>query len=331
MPLIPDGAQLVANGKQALSLVAQDLRDRGVRTLLAPDFYCLTMIQPFQLEGLTIHHIATDSRALMNAQALEQALTTDRPQAVLHCEVFGARAEAPLRAVLDEARIAGARVVVDATHSLLAGVHDPADYLIASLRKLLPLPDGAFVAGPVRGAIGHRRELDEQATRLGLEAVRLREDFLDGRGAAMEYLQAVDAAEDAMLEAREAVDMSPVARRGLEAFDAKSARELRSANAHRLISRLDAQGFEVRNRATAECGVAVCVDDEQAVEGALLAEGIICPISWPRPPGLGRAQPWHTGWVTLPVDPQMPGELLDRAATIVERHLPASVAGPHPR
>ncbi|MDA8437627.1 MAG: hypothetical protein M0Z51_02055, partial [Propionibacterium sp.] len=74
LPLVPDGALLVANGKQALSLVAQDLRDRGVRTVLAPDFYCLTMIQPFQLEGITVRHVATDARGLVDPDALAAEL-----------------------------------------------------------------------------------------------------------------------------------------------------------------------------------------------------------------------------------------------------------------
>ena len=74
--MVPDGALLVANGKQALSLVAQDLRDRGVRTLLAPNFYCLTMIQPFQLEGIKVRHVATDARALLDSEALVEELAT---------------------------------------------------------------------------------------------------------------------------------------------------------------------------------------------------------------------------------------------------------------
>lgn len=320
LPLVPDGALLVANGKQALSLVAQDLRDHGVRTLLAPDFYCLTMIQPFQLEGIRIRHVATDAQALLDADALTEALAASRHPAVLHCEVFGTRAGAALRDVLDSAQVSGVPVVVDATHSVFAPDHDPADYLVASMRKLLPLPDGAFVTGTMSCPTRPRRRVDRAATRLGLLAAQHRRDFLGGRGSAAGYLQALDAAEAAMLDAGEPVDMSYAALRQLECLDVDILRDGRRANAHHLIQRLTSSGCEVLNPETGECGVVVHVRDAQSAENDLLAAGIVCPISWPRPPGLPHGVPWRTGWITLPVDPDLPVSLLDSAASTVRNN-----------
>jgi len=39
-PFVPPGATLTAFGRQALSLVARELRARGVRLLLGPDHHC---------------------------------------------------------------------------------------------------------------------------------------------------------------------------------------------------------------------------------------------------------------------------------------------------
>ena len=324
LPLVPDGALLVANGKQALSLVAQDLRDRGVRTLLAPDFYCLTMIQPFQLEGITVRHVATDARGLLEPQALAEELATGHHVAVLHCEVFAGLAGARLRDVLDAAQAEGVPVVVDVTHSLFATSHGPADYLVASLRKLLPVPDGAFVTGvPGRPAVARHR-LDAIATRWGLIAARRRRDLVTGRGSAVDYLDAVDVAEEAMLGAREPAAMSRPALQRLSRLDPDALRQARQVNATHLIERLTSSGFETLNPSTPECGVVVQVEDAASVERDLLAAGIVCPISWPRPPGLRRHIPWPTRWITLPVDPDLTPHTLDRAASIVEH-----AASPH--
>ncbi len=317
LPLVPDGALLVANGKQALSLVAQDLRDRGVRTLLAPDFYCLTMIQPFQLEGITVRHVATDARGLLDSEALAEELATGQRSAVLHCEVFGGLAGTGLRDVLEEAQAQGVPVVVDVTHSLFATSHGPADYLVASLRKLLPVPDGAFATGLAGRPAVARHSVDAMATAWGLIAARRRGALLTGRGSAADYLDAVDLAEEAMHDAREPASMSRAALRRLSRVDPDMLRQARQVNATYLIDCLTSSGVEVVNATTPECGVVVHVEDAPSVERDLVIAGILCPISWPRPPGLRRDTPWPTGWVTLPVDPDLAPPTLHRAACIV--------------
>ncbi len=320
LPPVPDGALLVANGKQALSLVAQELRDHGVHTLLAPDFHCLTMIQPFQLEGIGVRHIATDARALMEPHLLGDELARGSHQAVLHCEVYGARAGAPLRGVLESARARGVPVVVDATHSVLAPSHDPGDYLVASLRKLLPVPDGAFVTGTARLPSFPRRPSDDEAARLADLALRCHRDFLAGRASRQRYMDAVDAAEDAMLEARQPSDMSRTSLQIMEEIDVAGLRAARRANAAVLLGRFTGWGLEVLNPGSPECGLVVRVEDAEAAERDLLEAGIICPVSWPRPPGLARQVAWRTGWIAVPVDPGMDRERLERAADIVRRH-----------
>jgi hypothetical protein len=265
LALVPAGAHLVANGKQALSLVAQELRGREVRTVLAPDFYCLTMIQPFQLEGIAVRHVATDARGLLDPDALADQLATSDHVAVLHCEVFGALADGRLGGVLIAAQASGVPVVVDSTHSLFATAHTPADYLVASLRKLLPVPDGAYVTGLSDAPTAARHAVDEAATRWGLTAVRRRQDFVAGRGAAADYFDAVDTAEEAMLDAREPAAMSSAALERLSTLEGDALRAARQANAARLIERLTRAGIEVVNRTTQECGVVVQVADASAV------------------------------------------------------------------
>ena len=300
--MVPDGAVLVANGKQALSLVAQQLRAGGVRTVLAPDFYCLTMIEPFQLEGLRVRHLPTDAQALMKAEDLRSAMAEDPHQAVLHCEVFGARAGEALLAALSDARTDGLPVVVDATHSLLADTHDPGDYLVASLRKLLPVPDGGFALGVGPPALRERAAADEAATRLALTALELGQLCKPSQASTPAYLDALGAAEQAMLDALRPVPMSEISLRLLRQLDVQSWRGSRRAHARELIEWLTSSGLTVLNPDTPECGVVVRVQDAPAAEQVLLEAGIVCPISWPRPEGLPKAAPWRSDLLTLPVD-----------------------------
>ena len=178
LPFVPPGAMLTASGRQALSLVAQHLRTRGITELLAPSYHCTTMIEPFQLEGLHVELIPVAADLLLDPHALAAVLPTHRPAAILHSETAGHLAGPALADTLTHARTAGHLLIVDETHSLLdkplggaqTGGAPANDYRVASLRKWLPLPDGAWVTGVPPRALP-RREIDDAVTSAGLLAL----------------------------------------------------------------------------------------------------------------------------------------------------------------
>ncbi len=251
------GRVLVGNGKQALALMARRLRGLGVRAVLVPAYRCATMAAPFELEGLRVRGVPCGADLLMDAGALQQALVVEPGAAVLHCETYGAAAGAGLRAALRTAREAGSAVVLEASHSVLdravllragagaAGTADdgatdssragdgrtaggpadddgPWDVVVASLRKTLPVPDGALLVwsgegwtrgwDPAGDLVG-RAPVDEGSTALGaaLAAADARLHALapgaPGFGTArLEVCELAERHEDAIEEA-----LSPVA------------------------------------------------------------------------------------------------------------------------
>ena len=172
---------LTGNGKQALGLVARALRSRGVRTVLVPRYRCEAMVLPFELEGMGTRAVDVGPDLLLEPRALAAALADEPGAAVLHCETYGNRARGDLADLLVRARRTGQVVVVDATHSLLDRprlLDGAADVVVASLRKLLPVPDGAVIAwdpaGPLDASLSagvremERREADARIESLGL-------------------------------------------------------------------------------------------------------------------------------------------------------------------
>ena len=148
---------LTGNGKQALGLVARALRSRGVRTVLVPRYRCEAMVLPFELEGMGARTVDVGPDLLLEPRALAGALDDHPGAAVLHCETYGNRARGDLADLLGRARRAGRALVVDATHSLLDRprlLDGAADVVVASLRKLLPVPDGAVIAWDPAGPLG---------------------------------------------------------------------------------------------------------------------------------------------------------------------------------
>jgi len=302
-PFVPPGATLTAFGRQALSLVARELRARGVRLLLGPDHHCPTMFLPFQLEGIAVRTVPTGADTLMLGRALREALAGRPDAAVLHCETFGTPADAGLRAALADARAAGTVVVVDETHSLLGRDHVPGDHHVASLRKLLPVPDGAWVTGLRTPPDLHRTARDKHITALRRDALRL------GPG----WRERLDEVEDLIDDdAWAPAAISPESLAVLRALDADGYVSRRRRSAARLRNGL--AGLTVVNPTGSACCVVVSHPEAERIRVGLAAADVVGPVHWERPADLPRGRAWRTDLVSLPVDGPYDERDMDRIA-----------------
>ena len=346
----------MGNGKQALALVARALRAGGVGTVLVPRYRCETMVLPFALEGLRVSPVDVGADLLADPRALREALAREPGAAVLHCETYGNRGGRGLASALGAARGRGSAVVLDATHSVVdrlvgaggapgpprgaaagRGGSEPGDRapgwdaVVASARKLLPAPDGAWLAWPdasplaaglarAVAALPERRPADELVTALGVELGRALESMRASRGRRREELRLevcrIAARHEDAIEA--ALTPAPASARAVALLEglrpgelrprARAARSLRT----RLDARLRACGLRVVNPGSAGCvalGAAGpagggapdprAVRALDAVEEALARAGRWGPVSWSDPDGGARAWP---SVVTVPTD-----------------------------
>ncbi len=295
------GVALTALGRHALALVARDLRLRGTRVLVGPDYHCLSMFLPFQLEGIAVRTAATGPDTLFRPDALLAALR-DRPRAaVLHSVTHGRAPEPGLLTALAAARAAGHPLTVDETHAVLDPPTIPADYRVASLRKLLPLTDGAYAVGLHESPVLPRRATDDLFTTLRASGLR------GGRAP-----EALARAEDLADESWEPAAISAAARETLLRLDVAALARRRRHNAARLQAALP----DVTVAATACCVVVSHPDAERAAR-VLAAAGVVAPVQWDRPPGHPRDRPWRTDLLTLPVDPELDDDALQRIVALV--------------
>lgn len=345
----------MGNGKQALSLVARTLRAGGAGTVLVPSYRCETMVLPFALEGMRVRPVDVGADLLADPCALRGALDREPGAAVLHCETYGNRGGQELAAVLGAARRRGSALVLDATHSVVdrligaAGAPGPVwgpptgrggtepgargpgwDAVVVSARKLLPVPDGAWLAWPdasplaagltsAVAALPGRRPADERVTALGFRLDRALGAMRTARGRRREELRLTVCEIAARHE--EAIEgaLTPVpasARtvallKGLGPEDlrprARAARHLR----RHLDAPLRACGLRVVNPGSAGCVALGAAGAEGgstsprtlralgAVEEVLARAGRWGPVSWPDPDAGARVRP---GVVTVPTD-----------------------------
>jgi hypothetical protein len=150
-----------------------------VSRVALPRHHCESMHAPFSVEGWTVVPLDVSENLEVRPDAFRALLADPAGLAVLHAPYFGV-AEAPeaLQALV-ELEAAGVPVIVDETHRTTSPTAHRDRIRIASLRKLLPVPDGAYVVGlperpDVPGAPSGAATLRESA-------MRLKSDYLAGR------------------------------------------------------------------------------------------------------------------------------------------------------
>ena len=321
---------LTGNGKQALGLVARALRSRGVRTVLVPRYRCEAMVLPFELEGMRARTVDVGPDLLLEPRALAAALADEPGAAVLHCETYGNRARGDLADLLVRARRTGRVVIADATHSLLDRprlLDGAADVVVASLRKLLPVPDGAVIAwdpaGPLDAPLSagvremERREADARIESLGLALLHAERAFAraprtaPAERAARERMRRrvceIAARHEAAIE--QALTPVPASASAVRRPARSAGRAAHARALHEAVAAMTAggpAGVRVINPGSVGCvalqGPRPLVEE---LAGALARAGLWGPVSWDGPDDPGS--PDGPGGPEAPGGPENPG------------------------
>ena len=274
-----------ALGRQAIALIARQMVREGRRTVIVPTYSCLTMIVPWQLEGMRIEQVACDP-VMMDPADLERALAkcSADETVVFYCETFGCQPSRALSDVLGETRGRGVRVVADRTHSVLCDSVCAADMELVSARKLLSIPEIAWVDGTVDQPF-RRSEADNALT-------RARQQFLSTPSVAT-----FEAVEDLADELSTPVSPSQDAMTALEAVDMAGLR----ADVRRTRTRVEEglpPGCTVVNEGVC-APLVVRTNHAGKAADALYSRGIVGPIHWDRPAS-SRLE-WPSDLLCLPL------------------------------
>ncbi|WP_426517617.1 hypothetical protein ACPPVQ_00750 [Diaminobutyricibacter sp. McL0618] len=299
------GAQFgyVETGRQALALLADELASDGHRTLLAPDYLCDTMISPFVTRGWSVTgYRMTSALDIDHSDLLAHAHAQVGPFTVLLGLYFGREPDNAYRALVDELHHIGARVIDDETHRVLRPRNSGADFAIGSLRKTLPLADGAYVRsfgnqdfsiGPVRPDSRRWAAMDEK--RRYLDGELKEKTFKTLFREANTELEADDLARAIGARTRE----------GIGHLDYEQLRKSRVSNALVLdaeLERLHITRLNPPGPTLIPSHLVISVDNAAAVQHRMAEMGVYCPIHWPRSELLTDLGSWPSTYLSLPVD-----------------------------
>lgn len=119
----------------------------AMKRCLLPAYMCDTVFFPFQWEGWEIGFYHINKNLEADAEELSRLMEEMRPNLLFIHPYYGVDTWKPMRPLLKEWRAQGICIMKDVTQSYyLENAGEEADYVVGSLRKWYPIPDGGFAA-----------------------------------------------------------------------------------------------------------------------------------------------------------------------------------------
>jgi hypothetical protein len=292
--------------------------------LWVPQYFCHD-VAGYWKKFAEIRQYADDPRG---AQPDWTTLKPAKNDAVLAVNFFGARAAKPWQRWHVKT---GCILVEDHSHDPVSGWarNSKADYAFSSLRKTIPVSDGAILWSPIGHALTVAKEVDLSGSALKLAAMVWKRDYLEGAAYAADkscYREWQRAGEDAFGRSAILSAASSWSRAYLADGVPESWRRRRTANVRRLLRSLeDWPGAEPVFRAWPADGVPMaavfCFPSaaaRDAVRKRLEEHSVYCPVHWPAPADCELAvRELAATILTIPADQRYTGADMDRIVGIL--------------
>ncbi|MBX3089089.1 MAG: DegT/DnrJ/EryC1/StrS aminotransferase family protein [Cryobacterium sp.] len=306
-------------GRQVLETVTHVLAARGFNEVFVPSYLCESMIEPFQHHGWRVTPFNLTDDLQIGEAALEVLELAGASSAVLLASYFGRLPTQQHVKLARGARNAGAFVIEDETHRVFTPGGIEANVTFASLRKLLPVADGAYVTGDdeIVRSVG---ALPEGALNRW-QAMDLKREFIEGRSVLNPRKALVEANEELEIPGR-MFGASSRTLQSLVKLPYSQFAETRASNARALTSKLSELGVRVLNRVPPglPSHLVAIVDDPIRVQRDLSERGIFAPIHWGQPEGFS-VDHWRGDLISLPIDHRYGESDMRRIAAAMEEVL----------
>jgi hypothetical protein len=293
----------VESGRQALAIVETELRRQGHTQIHVPSYLCDSMVAPFHRNGWVLAELPLDNDLVVHPQELLVRVTEG---VLLHTPYFGRQDSPAMLDALETIRRRGVVVVVDETHRVFSGPSPVADIRVASVRKVLPLYDGGYVAGLSARLRPSLATVPSGAAAFRQMAMRAKSDALISGDGSKTHLELFAKAAHATEIGTQPVRMSGGSHWLLRRLDMAMIRATREKNSISLAQALGwSHRFRVINPPAEDLlpsHLVLETDDVPGLKQCLNAQQIYCPIHWPPSEVLAQTGSWPDRYISLPID-----------------------------
>lgn len=283
----------LSTGRSAISLVLETIKQRNPsvkKTALIPSFTCNTVIEPFLKHGYDIKllpikngDLCTDGDCLLTA-----AEEANAGVLLIH-RYFGFDSLPTCEKSLSKIKRLGVKIIEDKTQCLYSNLPElKADYTIASIRKWLGVPDGAF-AVCAEGIFDNKPQKTDSALETAkIEASLLKYNHLfKGEGKKQAFLDKYRIAEEILNNQAERYSIGNFSLKMQTTLNIDWMKSRRRLNFSHLLNGLSnitglSPTFPKLPENVVPLYCPIFVGDRKALQQHLVANSIYAPIVWPK-------------------------------------------------
>lgn len=306
----------LSTGRGAERFVLDNIQNRipGTKKIaLVPPFTCETVLAPFLERKYEIVTYPIKETLDVDIEKFEETLMASSAQVVLVHRYFGFDTLKGFNTVIEKQRKKGVIIIEDITQCLYSEFPVlMSDYIVGSLRKWGPLPDGGYaICG--KGSFCNKPEIyDEMLIKEKVDAAYLKFCYLhENKGDKQKFLDKFQVAEEILDSETGFFKISPLAVKVQNSLDVEELKRKRRENYSYLYEQV--KSFKSFYAITPELeeGViplyfAIFSKERNKLQKKLRDNGIYAPIVWPKPEDMpyicDEAERLYENILCLPID-----------------------------
>ncbi len=288
LPSVEDSS-FTFSGRNAIDVAVRDiLKERTIKTVYAPSYCCVSMLQSFIDRGLKIEFYDVGYK---DGAFTYQLPAVNEQSIVLIMSYFGlGTVEAHKQ--IEGIKKSGAVVIEDISHSMLSAnpASEDSDYLIIALRKWFGIPTGGWV-GKKKGTIAEKPDLDSNhAVEEKIAGMQEKYDYLIGKIDSKDNFLVVNAMfENDLIHVDRMLKIDDTSLNIIGSIDIEKVIGQRRKNAAALLTGLQDLAGRILSLPAVDLTadtplflpIFMKTEDRDALRKYLIGKGIYCPIHWP--------------------------------------------------
>lgn len=214
------------------SAITEIIKSVSNKSLVAfvPSFTCHVCVEPFIRAGFEVYPYKVEKDLTVDWIQFEKDVVKLKPSIVLIHSYFGINTIKGNENVIKQLRETGVTVIEDLTHGMFSSFDRmDANYLIGSIRKWFPIPDGAFIKGQ-KNNINILQE-DEELVSIKEKALLMKGYYLEEHSEENRNYREVGIEAERFLDSREHTYlMSSVSKKICNSYDINMIKNQRREN-----------------------------------------------------------------------------------------------------
>lgn len=267
-------------------ILSNEITPKNKKVLL-PGFTCHSVLEPCEKEGYEVYPYPVTSQLTVNWTEFREVVNFIDPGVVILHAYFGFNTIQGCDGIIDSLHERGIVVIEDRTQCVFSKFKTNADFVVGSIRKWLPVPDGAFIIGSNK--INHLQE-DGVLCEAKLKALNAKADYIVNEvGDSSLFRPLFFEAEEILDSRNEPFEMHYTSKAIYQNTDLANLKKTRVNNYNALSARLAKHGeldviIKEADETVAPFHLPVLVNgDRRSLQAHLAKNGVFATVIWACP------------------------------------------------